>query len=101
MITDHPTFKKMLATGEEQFGKLASQLIANERFISTLQAAVTKAISAKGLLDKQLVAALEALHVPTTADLEKLNDRLDEVERIFEGLSQKVDAIAERLGSSR
>ena len=100
MLTDSPTFKKMLATGEEQFGKLASHLISNERFISALQGAVTKALSAKGALDKQLVGALQSLHVPTTQDLTKLNDRLDELERIFEGLAQKVDAIAARLDVS-
>jgi polyhydroxyalkanoate synthesis regulator phasin len=97
MITDNPMFKKMLQTGEEQFGKLASQLVANEKFIASLQGAVTRALEAKGILDRQVTTALSAMHVPTTQDMQKLNDRLDELERIFEGLSSKVDAIAAKL----
>lgn len=101
MFTDSPLFKKMLATGEEQFGKLASQLIANERFLSSLQGAVTRALEAKGAFDRQVLGALQSMHVPTTQDMQKLNDRLGELERIFEGLSQKVDAIGERLDERR
>ena len=43
MITDSQLFKKMLATGEEQFGKIASQLITNEKFVASVQTAVTTA----------------------------------------------------------
>jgi polyhydroxyalkanoate synthesis regulator phasin len=97
MLTDNPLLKKMIATGEEQIGRIASQVIANEKFVQSLQSAVARALEAKGLLDRQLASALAAMHVPTTQDMQKLNDRLDELERIFESLSQKVDGIAARL----
>lgn len=101
MITDNPLLKKMLTQGEEQLGKLAAQLVSNPTFVGALQGAVTKALEAKGFLDQRLAGALQSMHVPTTQDMQKLNDRLDELERIFEGLSQKVDAIAEKVSEQR
>jgi polyhydroxyalkanoate synthesis regulator phasin len=58
---------------------------------------VTKALEAKGVFDRQIASTLAAMHVPTRPDVQKLNDRLDELERIFEGLSTKVDAIVDTL----
>lgn len=97
MITDNPLFKQMMASGEEQLGRIAKEIVGSEKFVQSLQGAVTKALEAKGLLDRQVAATLQQLHVPTTADLQKFNDRLDELERIFEGLAQKVDDIAQKL----
>lgn len=97
MITDNPIFKRMMTTGEEQLGRLASQLVSNERFMASVQTAVSTALSAKGALDQQLASAMQAMHVPTLSDVKKVNDRLDELERIFEGLAQKVDEISDRL----
>ena len=87
-------WKQLLEMGEEQVTKLATTLMANEKFMSGVQSAATRALEAKGALDRQLAAALHALQVPTHEDLQKLNDRLDELERIFEGLAQKLDAMA-------
>lgn len=101
MITDNPVFKRLISTGEEQIGRFASQLVSNERFMSSVQTAVTSALSAKGVLDQKVTNAIQALKVPTTADVKKVNDRLDELERIFEGLSDTVDGIAEALTASK
>jgi hypothetical protein len=90
-------FRKMLDTGEEQFGKIASALLRNEQFVSTLHTAVGRALDAKGLVDRQVSSTLSAMHVPSRQDLQKLNDRLEEIERIFEELSRKVDGIAGKL----
>jgi len=86
--------KTLLSQGEEQFGKVAAQLVSNPAFVNAVQTAVTRAVAAKGFLDSALANALQGAHVPTTADMQKLNDRLDELERIFEGLVEKVDRIA-------
>jgi polyhydroxyalkanoate synthesis regulator phasin len=101
MITTNPLFQRMIATGEEQFAKVAGQLISNEAFLANIQAAVTRAIEAKGIVDRQITAAMQSTNVPTQQDLQKLNDRLDELERIFEGLVQKVDTIATKLDERR
>ena len=97
MLGSDTLFKKVLNSGEEQFGKVASSLLGNEKFVSTLQTTVSRALEAKGLLDRQVSSALNAMHVPTRQDMQKLNDRLDEIERIFEELSSKVDTIATKL----
>lgn len=101
MITDNPLFKRLMETGEEQIGRFASQLVGNEAFTQSLQGAVARALEAKGLLDKQVTSALQAMHVPSTGDVQKLNERLDELERIFEGLAEKVDAIATKLDADK
>jgi len=97
MLADNPVFKKMLETGEEQFGRLVSQIVGNEKFVAALQAAVAKALEAKGLLDRRIGAAISAMGMPTTQDIRKLDDRLGELERIFEGMQQKLDGIASKL----
>jgi len=86
-------WKQLLEMGEAQVGKLAGQLLANEAFMSGVQTAVAKALEAKGVVDRQLSLALRALQVPTRDELQRLNERLDEIERIFEGLTQKVEAV--------
>jgi polyhydroxyalkanoate synthesis regulator phasin len=101
MITDNPLLKKLLSQSEDQLGKLAAQLVGNPAFVSALQKAVSSAIEAKGFLDRQVGGALQSMQVPTTQDMQKLNDRLDELERIFEGLSAKVDVIATRLDEQK
>lgn len=97
MLKDNPILRKMVVTGEQQAQKLASQLLSNPAFMSALQTTVSRAIEAKGVLDRRLSSALTAMHVPTTHDMQRLNDRLDELERIFEGLSDKVDRISDKL----
>jgi polyhydroxyalkanoate synthesis regulator phasin len=99
MAVSSELLKRMLSSGEEQIGKLASALMGNEKFVSAMQGAVARTLEAKGLLDRQTVSALNAMHVPTRQDMTKLNDRLDELERIFEELSRKVDGIASHLTS--
>lgn len=96
-MAENDFFKKVLNTGEEQFGKIAAALLRNEGFVSGLQSAVARALEAKGLADRQVASALGAMHVPTRQDMQKLNDRMEELERIFEELSNKVDGIAAGL----
>lgn len=100
-MSEDSVFKKILASGEGQIGRLAGQLMSNERFISGVQSAVTRTLEAKGVLDRQLQSTLQAMHVPTNQDIAKLNERLDELETIFDELVAKVDAIAEKLENQR
>lgn len=86
--------KTILSQGEEQFGKVVAQLVSNPAFMNAVQSAVSRAMAAKGVVDAAMANALQGAHVPTSADMQKLNDRLDELERIFEGLADKVDRIA-------
>jgi hypothetical protein len=89
MLKDNPVMKRLVATGEERVGKLVQQLMSNERFVSGIQAIVSRALSAKGAFDKSLKAALAAMNLPSTADLEKLAEKLDALELAVDELKTK------------
>ncbi|MFM2152613.1 MAG: hypothetical protein RL199_1048 [Pseudomonadota bacterium] len=86
--------QSLIAGGEAQVARLAAELVGNEKLLSTLQAVVSRALALKGAVDAQVATTLDVLHAPTSRDMRKLQDRLDELERLFEGLTAKADAIA-------
>src|SRR6478609_6286522 len=72
MLKNNPVMKKLVETGEERVGKLAQQLLSNEKFVVAVQSLVSRTLQAKGTLDKSLRTALSAMNLPSTADLEQL-----------------------------
>ncbi len=96
MLKDNPVMKKLVATGEERIGKLAQQLLSNEKFVSALQSLVTRTLSAKGLLDKSIRSALSAMNLPSTADIETLKEKIEDLEQLLEGMESKVDQLAKK-----
>src|SRR5262249_11894103 len=59
-MKNNPLVKRALAAGEERMSKIASQLLSNPRFVTGIQTIVSSALTAKGVLDKQLKRILEA-----------------------------------------
>jgi polyhydroxyalkanoate synthesis regulator phasin len=98
MLRDNSVLKKMIATGEEQVGKIASQLLGNEAFMAALQKTVNAAIEAKGIAMRNVQVALASLNVPTAEDVKKLEGKIEELERVFEGLSAKIAALQKKDG---
>ncbi len=96
MLKDNPVMKRLVATGEERVGKLVQQLMANEKFVLGVQAILSRALSAKGTLDKSLRGALSAMNLPSTADLETLHGKIDELEKLLGQLEGKVDQLVEK-----
>lgn len=96
MLKDNAVMKKLVATGEERVGKIAQQLLSNEKFVTTLQTVVTRSLAAKGTLDKSLRTALGAMNLPSTADLDLLKDKVDELERLLSSIESKVESLAEK-----
>ena len=90
MLRENPVLKKMIATGEERMSKLASQLLGNEKFMGALQKTVSAAIEAKGTVEKAAATALSTMNIPTGEDVKKLEGKIEELERVFEGLSSKI-----------
>jgi predicted nucleic acid-binding Zn-ribbon protein len=90
MLRENPMFKKMIATGEEQMSKLASQLLGNETFMGALQKAVSAALDVKATAERAAQTALGAMNVPTSNDVKKLEGKIEELEKVFESLSQKI-----------
>lgn len=95
MLKDNPVMKKLYATGEEQIGKIAQQLLANEKFVTTIQTLVSRTLSAKGTLDKSIRSALGAMNLPSTGDLEILREKVDDLERLLSSVESKVDTLVE------
>lgn len=83
-------FKKMIATGEERMSKLASQLLSNEKFMGALQKAVSAALDVKSTAERAAQTALGAMNIPTASDVKKLESKIEELEKVFEGLSAKI-----------
>jgi hypothetical protein len=90
MLRENPMFKKMIETGEERMSKLASQILGNERFMGALQKTVSAAMDAKNTATMAAHTALGAMNIPTTGDVKKLEGKIDELEKVFEGLSAKI-----------
>ena len=96
MLKDNPMMKKLVATGEERIGKLVQQLMSNEKFVNGVQMIVSRGLSAKGTVDKSIRSALSAMNLPSTADLETLREKIDEVEKLLGTLEGKIDQIADK-----
>ncbi len=95
MLKDNPVMKKLVETGEERIGKLTQQLLSNEKFISAVQGLVSKSLAAKGTLDKSLRSALGAMNLPSTADVEALKTKVDDLERLLGSVESKVESLLE------
>ncbi len=96
MLRDNPVMKKLVETGEERIGKVAQQLLSNEKFVSTVQTIVARTLSAKGVLDKSIRSALSAMNLPSTADIETLREKIEELEKLLGQMESKVDQLAEK-----
>jgi hypothetical protein len=93
MLRDNPVVKRLVETGEERMGKLAQQLLSNDKFVTALQGVVAKTISAKGTWDKGLRGALAAMNLPSTADVDGLKAKVDELERLLSSVESKLDSL--------
>ena len=85
--------KKLVETGEERIGKIAQQLLSNEKFVATVQTLVSRSLAAKGTLDSALRGALSAMNLPSTGDLEQLRTKVDDLERLLTSVESKVDTL--------
>ena len=95
MLKNNPVVKKLVETGEERVGKLAQQLMSNEKFVAMVQTLVTRSLAAKGTLDSALRTALSAMNLPSTADLELLRSKVDDLEKLLASVEGKIDALVD------
>lgn len=93
MLKNNPMVKKLVQTGEERVGKLASTLLSNENFVATVQSLVSKSVAAKGTVDKSLRSALAAMNLPSSADVESLRAKVEDLDRLLTSVEKKVDAL--------
>lgn len=101
MLKDNPVVKKIVETGEERIGKLAQQLLANEKFVAMIQKLVASSLAAKGTVDKSLKTALAAMNVPSSSDVDELKARLSSLERTVSSLKEQVSSLASSEASRK
>jgi hypothetical protein len=95
-LKDNPVIGQLMKQGEERVAKLATQLLASEKFVQVVQVAVQRALTAKGFLDKNAKVILAALNLPSTADIRALNERLDDLERLIGELEDRIDSVLDK-----
>jgi hypothetical protein len=93
MLKNNPVMRRLVESGEERVGKIAQQLLSNEKFVVAIQSIVSRSLAAKGTLDKSLRAALAAMNLPSTADLESLRRKVDDLEQLLSSVEAKMDAL--------
>jgi hypothetical protein len=93
MLRDNPVMRRLVETGEERIGKIAQQLLSNERFVAAIQTLVSRSLAAKGTVDKSLRTALAAMNLPSTGDLEILKNKVEDLERTLASVEDKVDSL--------
>jgi polyhydroxyalkanoate synthesis regulator phasin len=96
MLRDNPVLKKMIETGEERVGKIATHLLSNEKLMGALQKTVSAALEAKGLVERNVQSVLSTMNIPSAADVHRLQGKIDELERVFEALSAKIAELQKR-----
>jgi hypothetical protein len=96
MLKNNPVMKKLVQTGEERIGKIAQQLLSNEKFVATVQSIVSRSLQAKGTLDKSLRGALSAMNLPSTGDVELLRSKVEDLEKLLASMESKVDSLLQK-----
>lgn len=90
-ILGNPLVRKALQAGEERVGKAVAKLLANEGLASGVQTLVSGAIQARATLERGVSQALHAANLPSRDDVETLRKKLDELEAMLDGLSERVE----------
>lgn len=98
MLKNNSVMKKLMETGEERMGKLAQQLLSNDKFVGAVQAIVSRSLAAKGTVDRSLRTALAAMNLPSSADVDSLRAKVEDVERLLASVETKVDELLNKKG---
>jgi hypothetical protein len=95
---DHQSaVKTILSLGEEKMGEVVNQLLANEAFVGAVQRAISGSIVAKRSMDKGVNTLLGLVNVPTLEDVDKIKEKLDELEDTLAEIGAKVESLQEKL----
>lgn len=97
--TSDTAVKTILSLGEEKMGEVVRQLLANEGFVTAMQKAVVGGLSAKRNLDKGLSGVLGLVNIPTVDDVDKVRNRLTEIEELVAELGKRLETVSEKLDS--
>ena len=91
--------KTILGLGEEKMGDVVNQLLASESFVSAVQRAITSSIGAKRSVDKGVTAMLGLVNIPTLEDVDKIRDKMNELEETIAEIGDRLEKLNAKLSS--
>jgi hypothetical protein len=78
--------------------RMLEQVLTSERFVAAVQEISAATLAARGTLDRSLKAALASMNLPSTADVDELRRRLDDLDRLMTELHGKLERIESKVG---
>lgn len=90
-VLKNPVLKQVLASGEEQAGKVVGKLLTDERVSHGLQELLAAAAAARATVESGVQAALHAANLPTAEELRTMRQRLSELEAQVEALHARLE----------
>lgn len=85
-------WKKVVSVGEEKLNQLASDVLSNENLMRSLQGFLKTALGAREQAVTTVKAGLKLINVPSLDDVKKLDQKLDELKVLFDGMSETLDS---------
>jgi hypothetical protein len=79
--------------GEERFTQMVGELLGNERFMSSLETA----LSTKGYLERKVRTVLNTMSVASRLDVEELGSKLADVDRKLRQATKRLEVMQSRL----
>ena len=96
-MAERSVFDQLKATGEELFGRVSGELMANPRFMKAME----KAWQGKQQVDKAVAQALKNMNIPTRSEFKRALARIDGLEREVAGLKAQLEQAASPKPASR
>ncbi len=88
-VLKNPLLKRALAAGEEQVGKVVGKLLSSDRVTGGLQSLIGSAAQARETFERGVQQALHAANLPSRDDVASLKRKLEELEAMIDGLSER------------
>lgn len=89
-VLKNPSFRRVVAAGEERVGKVVGKLLSSEAVTSGLQGLFSSALQARETLGRGVQQALHAANLPSREDVAALKRKLSELEAMIDVLSARV-----------
>jgi hypothetical protein len=91
--------KTILGLGEEKMGEVVNQLLSNEKFVGAVQRAIAGSLGAKRSVDKGMSTLLGLVNIPTLEDVDKIRDRMNDLEEAMSEIGARLAQLNESLES--
>ena len=89
-LLESPVLRKALQAGEEKVGKVVGKLLASDGVTTGIRSLFSSALQARSTLEKGVSQALHAANLPSKDDVAALKRRLEELEKMIDGLTDRV-----------